>query len=294
MPFIIGLPLGIIDNSQLAAAYGDKNVFLFLGGFIMALSLEKWDVHKQVARMIIQAIGMSKTRILLGFMLSTALLSMWISNTATTLMMLPMALAVLAVVPTKEGSRFPLFLLLSIAYSASIGGMATLVGSPPNIQMAGILETSFDLEVDFMTWMKFGFPLTTMMIAIAYGFFYLLLGSERKEKAEEIDLSPKPWTIEQKRVLICFLVVVFLWIFRKPLFEWINLQFGVNIDINDTTIGLFGSLLLFIVPWRKIDFVGMERHRKIAMGYIDIVRRRFGLGEMFGGQWGYRLFIDRI
>lgn len=242
IPFVLGGPLGVIDNDLLARSYGDKNVFLFLGGFVMALSLEKWNVHKQVARAIISAVGQSKPRILLGFMLSTALLSMWISNTATTLMMLPMALAVLAVLPTQEGRKFPLFLLLSIAYSASIGGMATLVGSPPNIQMAGILESNFGISIDFMQWMKYGFPLTAIMIAIAFGFFYLLMGAERKEAPEQVDLSPEPWTKNQKRVSVAFLIVVFLWIFRKSIVELSGLEF------NDTNVALFGSVLLFLIP----------------------------------------------
>ncbi|MDP5076439.1 MAG: SLC13 family permease, partial [Nonlabens sp.] len=140
-PFVFGMPLGIIDNSQLAASYGNTNVYLFMGGFMLALALEKHNVHKQIAKRIINIVGNSKARLLLGFILSTGLLSMWISNTATALMMLPMGLAIIASMPAAERkSKFSLFLLLSIAYSASVGGMATLVGSPPNLLMASIIN----------------------------------------------------------------------------------------------------------------------------------------------------------
>jgi sodium-dependent dicarboxylate transporter 2/3/5 len=140
-PLILAIPLGILSTSDLAEAYGNGSVYLFFGGFILALGLEKWKVHEQIARRIVSIVGNSKPRILLGFLLSTGLLSMWISNTATALMMLPMALAIIQAMPVdQQKSKFSVFLLLSIAYAASIGGMATLVGSPPNTQMASILE----------------------------------------------------------------------------------------------------------------------------------------------------------
>jgi len=139
-PIIFSIPLGILTREQLASAYGDKFVYLFLGGFILALALEKWHVHTHISKKIISFIGQSKPRIILGFMLTTGLLSMWISNTATTLMMLPMAIAVVEVLPKNNSkSKFPLFLLLSVAYAASIGGMGTLVGSPTNTAMASSL-----------------------------------------------------------------------------------------------------------------------------------------------------------
>ena len=134
------------------------------------MALEKWDVHKQIAQGIIRLVGTSKARILLGFLLSTGLLSMWISNTATALMMLPMALAVLSSVEKKGESKFSVFLLLSVAYGASIGGMATLVGSPPNILMAGLLEDNFGIQIDFFSWMKIGLPLSIIMLTIVYLF----------------------------------------------------------------------------------------------------------------------------
>ena len=145
-PFIFAIPLGLLNTADLAASYGNNNVYLFFGGFVLALGLEKWKVHEQIARRIINVVGDSKPRILLGFILSTGFLSMWISNTATALMMLPMAIAIIQAMPVAhQKSKFSLFLMLSVAYASSIGGLGTLVGSPPNIQMAGILEKTLAL-----------------------------------------------------------------------------------------------------------------------------------------------------
>lgn len=264
LPFVLGVPLGILNTEQLALSYGDRNVFLFLGGFILALSLEKWHVHKQVARIIIHIVGYSKPRILLGFLLSTALLSMWISNTATALMMLPMALAVLTSLPAKDQKgKFATFLMLSIAYAASIGGMATLVGSPPNIQMAGILDKSFGVQVDFADWMKIGTPVAAILILIVYAFFYFSLGSERKEQPEDFVLEKKPWTKNQIRVSLIFSLVVVLWIFKKSIIELTGFPYG------DEGAALLGSLMLFLIPGEdKTSLLNWKDTEKLPWGIL--------------------------
>jgi sodium-dependent dicarboxylate transporter 2/3/5 len=183
-PFIFAIPLGILDSGELTAAYGHKYIYLFFGGFVLSLALEKWDVHKQIAEGIIRVVGTSKSRIILGFLLSTGLLSMWISNTATALMMLPMALAVLSKVSSTKKSKFSIFLLLAVAYGASVGGMATLVGSPPNVLMAGTLQEQHGIEITFLDWMKVGMPLSITILAVVFIFLYLILGKERKYRIE--------------------------------------------------------------------------------------------------------------
>ena len=151
IPLVLCTPLSLLDPTELALAYGNNNVYLFLGGFILALALEKWNVHHQIASRILAIMGSTKSKILLGFGLSSYLLSMWISNTATTLMMLPMAISIIqAQKQSEESNRFSLLLMLTVAYAASIGGMATLVGSPPNTQMAGTLESTFGIEISFL------------------------------------------------------------------------------------------------------------------------------------------------
>ena len=269
-PFVFGMPLGIIDNSQLAASYGNTNVYLFMGGFMLALALEKHNVHKQIAKRIISIVGNSKARLLLGFILSTGLLSMWISNTATALMMLPMGLAIITSMPVVERtSKFSLFLLLSIAYSASVGGMATLVGSPPNLLMASIInEAPYNVEIDFFQWMKIGLPLSIIMLFAVYAVFYLFMGKERHERIAMQSLQIKPWTITQMRVLTVFSIVVVLWSFKIPITQFT----GVNYD--DYVPAILGSLLLFLVPTHK---------ENMLLTWGDTKNLPWGILLLFGG-----------
>jgi len=169
LPLILGPISGLISDTELAMSYGNKMIFLFLGGFILALGIEKWKLHSAFAETLISFFGNTPKRILLGFMLSTAFLSMWISNTATALMMLPMALAVIKSIPRfRLKKRFSIALLLSIAFAANIGGTATLIGTPPNIQMAAILEQNFDVHISFLSWMSFALPFMLLLLIITY------------------------------------------------------------------------------------------------------------------------------
>ncbi len=268
LPFIFGVPLGIIDKAGLASSYGNTTIYLFLGGFILALALEKHDVHKQIAKRIIVLVGNSKSRLLLGFILSTSLLSMWISNTATALMMLPMALAITSSLPNKKGkSKFSLFLLLSIAYSASVGGMATIVGSPPNGSMQSILAQNYDIHITFAQWMKIGIPLSFALQFILFGFFYMLLGKERHEKID-IDIEKHKWTTSQLKVLFIFLVVVLMWMFKSLIVYYLN------IDFEDFGPALLGAMLLFITPSEK---------SKMLLEWKDTRNLPWGILILFGG-----------
>ena len=268
-PFVLAIPLGILEPSHLSAAYGHKYIYLFFGGFVLSLALEKWDVHKQIAEGIIRLVGTSKARILLGFLLSTGLLSMWISNTATALMMLPMAMAVLSKVEKKGKSKFSVFLLLSVAYGASIGGMATLVGSPPNILMAGLLEDNFGVTVDFFSWMKVGFPLSLIMLTIVYFFFYFLMGKERNENLHEVHEEKKKWTKNQLRVIILFSIVVVLWSFRMPLTKYLGVHY------TDEGVAVLGAILLFFLPGEKKETKLLE--------WKDTKNLPWGILILFGG-----------
>ncbi len=268
-PFVFAIPLGILEPTHLTAAYGHKYIYLFFGGFVLSLALEKWDVHKQIAEGIVRTVGTSKSRIILGFLLATGLLSMWISNTATALMMLPMAMAVLSKVSGKKKSRFSIFLLLSVAYGASIGGMATLVGSPPNILMAGLIEESHGITVDFFAWMKVGLPLSLIVLALVFTFFYLLMGKERKERLEEVQEEKQPWTTNQIRVLILFLCVVLLWSFRAPLTKLTGIQY------SDEGVAVLGAILLFFLPGKK--------KKERLLDWQDTTKLPWGILILFGG-----------
>lgn len=269
IPLIVGGPLGILSSADLASAYGNKMIFLFLGGFILALALEKWHVHKQIARIIIDFIGYSKPRIILGFLVSTAFLSMWVSNTATALMMLPMALAIIAVLPKKDQkSRFSLYLLLSIAYGASIGGLGTLVGSPPNIIMAGILKESFGVEVSFLDWMKIGVPVAILLIAAIYLYFYFRLGKQEKSDAADFILENKPWIKPQRRVVYLFTGVVLLWLARGLVEQCTGFSYG------DESAAILGSFLLFLIP---------GENNSPLLNWKDTEKLPWGILLLFGG-----------
>jgi sodium-dependent dicarboxylate transporter 2/3/5 len=278
LPLVLAVPLGVLDSTQLAQAYGHKFVFLFFGGFMLSLALEKWDVHKRIAELIIRTIGNSKSRILLGFLLATGLLSMWVSNTATALMMLPMALAVIDKIPQKKNSKYSLYLLLSVAYGASIGGMGTLVGSPPNVAMAGALEASNGIKIDFMDWFSVGFPLSIIMIFLVFLYFRILLGKERKEQLENLDFEKKPWTKNQIRVLVLFGVIVFLWSFKALIEPLIGVKYGDEIP------AVLGAILLFIIP--------STEKSKALLEWKDTKKMAWGILLLFGGGMAMAKMMD--
>lgn len=270
LPLILAIPLGLLNKDELAGAYGDSNVYLFFGGFILALGLEKWKVHEQVARGIISLVGQSKPRILLGFLLSTGFLSMWISNTATALMMLPMALAIVHALPkTDQKSKFPVFLMLSVAYASSIGGVATLIGSPPNTQMASILEQNYAIKVDFFSWMSIGMPISILMLIATYVFFYFAMGKERKEKHHDFVIHKTPWTRDQKMVVLIFSGVVLLWSFK----EVFNSILGFT--YRDESVAILGGILLFILP--------SSSEKKPYLNWKDTEKLPWGILILFGG-----------
>ena len=269
IPLILCTPLGLLDPSELALAYGNNNVYLFLGGFILALALEKWEVHHQIASRILALVGSTKSKILIGFGLSSFLLSMWISNTATTLMMLPMALSIIQVQKESDSSnRFSLLLMLTVAYAASIGGMATLVGSPPNTQMAGTLSSTFDIQISFWEWMKIGLPISVIVFVTLNIFFQILLGSQRNDKVE-INISQSKWTKPQKRVLITFAIVIFFWVFRDFIVSYTGIVF------KDSSVAILGGLVLFLIP-------SHESGNKLLQ-WQDTVKIPWGILVLFGG-----------
>lgn len=280
IPLVLAVPLGILDKSELASTYGDSNVYLFFGGFILALGLEKWKVHEQVARAIIHFVGDSKPRILFGFLMSTGLISMWISNTATALMMLPMAMAIIHALPEKEHkSKFALFLLLSVAYASSIGGVGTLIGSPPNTQMASILENTYHVRVDFFTWMKIGMPISILMLLATFGFFYFSMGKERKEKHAAFVIHKTPWSKDQIVVSCIFILVVFLWSFKDLITPLIGFSY------RDENVALFGGLLLFVLP-------SFEQKKPLLL-WKDTEKLPWGILVLFGGGLALAAMLEK-
>ncbi len=305
LPLVV-LPLfGVAKAREVAAPYADPNIFLFLGGFFIAKAMEAHGLHRRIALHILSALrSTSESGVILGFMLATAFLSMWISNTATTMMMFPMAMAVVALHRSASHS-FDKALLLGIAYSASIGGIATLVGTPPNIVFAGQARELAGLEVTFARWLAVGVPLVILFLPIAWWVLTRwVFGVQRKQHeafaeliAREKAALPAP-TVEEKFTLAVFVVVALLWIFRKSL----NLGFvtipgwsdllGIRKTVHDSTVAMLGALLLFAVPLpgaRRRFVLDWETALKVPWGVVLLFGGGFALAKAFGAsglsQW---------
>ncbi|MBL6826246.1 MAG: anion permease, partial [Balneolaceae bacterium] len=181
VPIVLFPLLGVQAIAATTAPYANPLIFLFLGGFILAIAMEKWDLHRRVALVIVSRVGVAPKSIILGFIVAAAFLSMWVSNTATAIMMLPIALSILALIDrgaensessdlksTKEKTNFELALILSIAYACNIGGMGTLIGTPPNALLAAFMLENYGIEIGFLEWMKVGVPLLLVSIPLLY------------------------------------------------------------------------------------------------------------------------------
>jgi len=265
-PLILFPILGILNAKETAGEFINSTIFLFLGGFILALAIEKWDLHKRISLNIIRYLGKSPKRMVLGFMVSSWVMSMFITNTATTIMMLPIGLAVIKELEVEFGTAntktLSIALLLGIAYSASIGGIATLVGTVPNMVFVRVFETTFPAapDISFGKWFIFGFPLSLISLIILYFIMtkYLYrIDDKIKINRELINSQIKElgrMAYEEKAVLMTMAVTSFLWIFRKELVigsinipGWSGLlPFGDMID--DATVAIASSVVLFLIP----------------------------------------------
>ncbi|MEX2525612.1 MAG: DASS family sodium-coupled anion symporter [Gammaproteobacteria bacterium] len=271
LPIFLFPILGIMEGGVVTLSYANHLIYLFMGGFLIAVTMEKWNLHRRIALYTIRLIGVTPNRIIFGFMLSTWFLSMWISNTATTMMMLTIALAVVSRVAngiksdpelkldTEAGHfRFGTALMLGIGYAASIGGVATLIGTPPNAIFAGVVEKTYGITINLVDWMTFALPLSVVMLFITWfllthvlfrsGIKHLPGGRETIE-CEITELGRVSY--QEKAVLTVFVLVAGLWILRgltaMPLFEY----------VQDSTIAMGGAILLFVIPsnWQKREFL---------------------------------------
>lgn len=288
LPLILFPILGVMPVTESAAPYGNPIIFLFMGGFFIALALEKHRLHERIALNLILFTGTSGDGIILGFMMATALISMWISNTATAMMMLPIALSVIKlVIPVtdqlKEGQRsnernFALGLMLTVGYAATLGGLATIIGTPPNVVFVGLLQKFYGEQISFGKWMLVGVPVSFVLLVCNYLIVTKVLfpnkldtikGSDEliKTKLNEIG----PLRKEEKLVLTIFGLTSFFWIFQQPL----NILLGSPI-LNDTNIAMAGGLLMFITP--------IEIHKlKFLLEWKDSKNIAWGILILFGG-----------
>jgi sodium-dependent dicarboxylate transporter 2/3/5 len=292
--------LGIMNGKAVAATYFNHVIFLFIGGFIMALALQRWNLHRRIALRIVMLIGASPRRIMLGFMVATAVLSMWISNTATTMMMVPIALAIILKFrewnQSAELNRFAVGLLIGIAYSASIGGVATLIGTPPNLSFARIFAIYFPNapDISFAAWFSFGLPLTVVFLMIAWLLLTLMfarrpieLAAPKLFRAEYAKLGRISY--EEKIVSALFMLMAALWLFRNDinlgglaLPGWSSL-WSIPSFIDDGTVAIVVALILFIIPARAKSggLMNWETASKLHWGIVLLFGGGFALAAGF-------------
>jgi solute carrier family 13 (sodium-dependent dicarboxylate transporter), member 2/3/5 len=246
--------LGIGDITEVASQYANPIIFLFLGGFLMATAMQKWGLHKRIALQIVSVVGTNPARVIAGFMLATAFLSMWISNTSSTIMMYAVGLSVIDFVARKTKDEnvlrnFGVALMLGIAYSATIGGVGTLIGTPPNALLVSFLSSSYDIQIDFFTWMQFGVPIVLLMLPIAWLLLTKVIFPAKSIQVGNIQTlianelaELGPMSQAEKVVAGVFFSAALGWIFRTPLVELTGLA------INDTSIALVAATVLFAWP----------------------------------------------
>ncbi len=288
LPLAIFPALGTLSMTEASIPYANPVVFLFMGGFMIALALEKHKLHERIAINLIRITGTSGNGIILGFTLASGLISMWISNTATALMMLPIALSVIQLLrnPASEsgealskGERnFALGLMLSIAYAANIGGIGTIIGTPPNVVFVGYAKQIYNHDISFIRWAMFGVPIAILMLFTCYILITRVLfpnhiksvtGSHQLITTKLLSLGRMKK--EEKLVLLIFSLTSFLWIFQQALNTVIGHAF-----FNDTNIAIAGGLFMFIVP---VNFF----ESKFLLVWEDTQKLPWGILILFGG-----------
>lgn len=298
LPIVIFPVTGVMRTQDVTAPYANHLVFLFMGGFVIALAMEKWNLHRRIALTVIQALGQTPRRIILGFMVATAFLSMWISNTATAMMMTPIGLAVIAQVGSLLGEhqdikkavitgkfQFGSALMLGIAYAASVGGVATIIGTPPNAVFVGVIREMYGVDISFAQWLVFGLPLSIIMLflvwfyltRVAFTFEFSRLPVGMDVISQELKQLGS-LTSQELKVLVVFCLVAVLWIargfFLKTVFPM----------MSDATIAIFGAVALFVIPanWRTGEFImDWQAARRIPWGILLLFGGGISLAEAF-------------
>ncbi len=266
LPLLLFPLLGISDAKAAAAPFANHLIFLFMGGFFIALAIQRWNLHRRIALQTVKIVDFSRSKLTLGFMIATAFLSMWISNTAAAMIMVPIAMAVVEQIKSKENSggdpkKFGTALMLAVAYSASIGGIGTLIGTPPNIVLANALERLYGYRLDFGAWAMVGIPLVVIFLPLVWLYLtkiaFRLKGGEleggKKVIRDELERLG-PMSVEEKRVMIVFAAAVFLWIFSSPKDFGAFTIPGVQTffpGATDATIAMFCAVALFFIPAGK-------------------------------------------
>ncbi len=297
MPVVALIPLFVFPLlkiqpiEEVSKAYANPIIFLFLGGFLLGLGIEKWDLHRRIALGIIRMTGSSGDRIVLGFILSTAFISLWISNTATTMMMFPIALSVIQVLKDKkevEGNlhHFSITLMLAIAYASNLGGIGTIIGTPPNVAYVAYIEKELpSLQIGFLNWMLLCLPLGLVLVLALYLVMVKWLYPNRIRSSAIMDAVIErewkalgPMTGSQKRVLWIFVFTVLLWMSRV----FIN-QIQSWFVLDDTIIALLGGFALFLCPIHRSDKEESANPDGHLLEWSDTEKLSWGILLLFGG-----------
>ena len=283
---LVSFPLlQVMPVKAVAQSYAHPTIFLFMGAFVLALAVEKWSLHRRIALTVLSKTGTDGRRLILGFMVAAALLSMWMTNTSTAMMLLPIAASVASMVAERslgasgeEKRDFQVALLLALAYATTIGGMSTIIGTPPNVLLAGFVEETYGREIAFFDWMLIGLPLALALLPLGW----LVL----TRIAFRVDIPASPDAAEvirdmraemglisapERRVGLLFLVVVALWMSRK----WLNTVSGLE-GLSDAGIVMAAGLLLFVIPSEKGSASRL-------MDWEDVARLPWGVLILFGG-----------
>ncbi|MGY5450253.1 SLC13 family permease [Agarivorans sp. MS3-6] len=285
LPMVLSPLLGITSLKAATASFAHPLIFLFMGGFILSLAMERWNLHKRIALITMLAVGDKPAQQVGGFMLITAFLSMWMSNTATAVMMLPIGLSIIKMMSAgDQQSDFSTALLLGIAYSASIGGLATLIGTPPNALLAAYLADSYDIHLGFGQWMLVGLPISLVMLVITWFWLtkinYHLPNCSQGNSEQMLQQQLQglgPMQAPEKVVASVFILAAAAWIFRPLIASWSGLP------LTDTGIAMFAAVTLFIIPvdWRKqVMVMDWETARNLPWGVLML----FGGGLSLAAQ----------
>ena len=291
MPVVALIPLvllplfGIASIEETSKAYSNPVIFLFMGGFMIGLAIEKWNLHKRIALNIVKKTGTGGNKIILGFILSTGFLSMWLSNTATTMMMFPIALSVIAVMkeheqPGTNMNHFSLVLMLVIAYASNIGGMATIIGTPPNVAFAAFIEKKYNYNIQFSDWMLICTPLAILLLLALYFVLVKWMYPNHIRSSEDANQyitneikALGPLSTGEKRVLVIFIATALLWITK----DFINKLNWFKLD--DNMIAIIGAVSLFAVSSGETK----NKERKMLLEWSDTSKMAWGILLLFGG-----------
>ncbi|MEI2749065.1 MAG: DASS family sodium-coupled anion symporter [Ferruginibacter sp.] len=285
VPIIVFPLLNISSMKEVTKSYSDSVVFLFMGGFFLGIAIEKWQLHKRIALGIINITGTNGNRIILGFIIATGFLSMWLSNTATTMMMYPIAMSVIHVIgqnnnPGNNMKNFSLVLMLSIAYASNFA-LGTIIGTPPNVAYSNYIHEKFNYSIGFTDWMIVFTPLTVILLFMLYWVLVKWLYPNGIKQSNEGKLYIKSElsklgkiSVPEKRVSIVFIITVFCWIFKDLLNSLQNV-----LVLDDTIIAMAGAISLFIVPAGK---KGEEKEARL-LEWTDTTKMAWGILLLFGG-----------